>query len=615
MPIKTNQKNSVDSVNNKTGDVVLNASDVGALPIDTKIPTKTSELENDTLVAKEEGKSLIADNEIERLAAVTNYDDTALSGRVTTIENEIPSFATQSYVTKAIANADHLLKEIVEEVPGAETAKENVIYMHKVIDATGNDKYKEYLLINGEVVCIGDTSVDLTDYATNAAVAEVEAKIPTKVSSLSDASNYETVAEATKLTPLTGRGIYINETNKGREISISNIMEEANSYPLAKFYNSGEYFALNNSDAPIGANYPLFLKTMKANNDYIYQDLHDIDGKHWYRFFKTDSWTDWTNITIPADAKFTDSGAKIEDRTISSEKTWSSAYINEMYEDAKNKTHTHENKTVIDGITSTKVSDWDAAKTHADSAHAPSNAQENVLETVKVNGTALTPSNKVVNIDLSDYAKKTDIPTTLPANGGNADMVNNHTIKSDVPENAKFTDTWRDVVDNLSSTRTDASLSANQGRILGAKLPFALGIDNDGNYGYYKAGADTVTPFKTGGKYKIISLGDVDGTTDITNTRSITGSSGNMTFHNNILIDDEEVVSIVKGGSFNCAIISQKTKYGFATATGGHTDIYNVYAEVNNNNQVLVHIIEKSTITVKPNYKYIYELTLLFVEK
>ena len=62
------------------------------------------------------------------------------------------------------------------------------------------------------------------------------------------------------------------------------------------------------------------------------------------------------------------------------------------------------------------------------------------------------------------------------------------------------TDTWRDVVDNLSSTRTDASLSANQGRILGAKLPFALGIDADGNYGYYKVGADTVTPFKTGDK-------------------------------------------------------------------------------------------------------------------
>ncbi len=39
------------------------------------------------------------------------------------------------------------------------------------------------------------------------------------------------------------------------------------------------------------------------------------------------------------------------------------------------------------------------------------------------------------------FAMKTDIPTTLPANGGNADTVNNHTVASDVPANAKFTDT------------------------------------------------------------------------------------------------------------------------------------------------------------------------------
>lgn len=49
-------------------------------------------------------------------------------------------------------------------------------------------------------------------------------------------------------------------------------------------------------------------------------------------------------------------------------------------------------------ITSTERANWNSAKTHADSAHAPSNAQANVIETVKVNGTALTPSSKSVNI-------------------------------------------------------------------------------------------------------------------------------------------------------------------------------------------------------------------------
>lgn len=39
MPIRTNQKNSVNSVNNKTGDIMLNASDVGALAADANIIT------------------------------------------------------------------------------------------------------------------------------------------------------------------------------------------------------------------------------------------------------------------------------------------------------------------------------------------------------------------------------------------------------------------------------------------------------------------------------------------------------------------------------------------------------------------------------------------------
>ena len=47
--------------------------------------------------------------------------------------------------------------------------------------------------------------------------------------------------------------------------------------------------------------------------------------------------------------------------------------------------------------------------------------------------------------DLSEYAKKTDIPTELPANGGNADTVNGHTVNADVPENAVFTDTIPDL--------------------------------------------------------------------------------------------------------------------------------------------------------------------------
>ena len=50
----------------------------------------------------------------------------------------------------------------------------------------------------------------------------------------------------------------------------------------------------------------------------------------------------------------------------------------------------------------------------------------------------------------------------------NASTVNGHTVNANVPSNAKFTDTntWRPIHDNLTSTSTSESLSANQGRVL-----------------------------------------------------------------------------------------------------------------------------------------------------
>ena len=62
--------------------------------------------------------------------------------------------------------------------------------------------------------------------------------------------------------------------------------------------------------------------------------------------------------------------------------------------------HSHANKTVLDGVTSTKVSNWDAAYTHSQAAHAPSNAQSNVIEEIKVNGEAQIISSKEVDIDV-----------------------------------------------------------------------------------------------------------------------------------------------------------------------------------------------------------------------
>ena len=49
-----------------------------------------------------------------------------------------------------------------------------------------------------------------------------------------------------------------------------------------------------------------------------------------------------------------------------------------------------------------------------------------------------------IDAEIGNKANKTEIPTELPANGGNSATVNGHTVKSDVPENAVFTDTVYD---------------------------------------------------------------------------------------------------------------------------------------------------------------------------
>ena len=49
-------------------------------------------------------------------------------------------------------------------------------------------------------------------------------------------------------------------------------------------------------------------------------------------------------------------------------------------------------------------------------------AQVNTIETVQVNGTALTPTSKAVNIDLSDYIKGSDVASALVYKGSVADF-------------------------------------------------------------------------------------------------------------------------------------------------------------------------------------------------
>lgn len=94
---------------------------------------------------------------------------------------------------------------------------------------------------------------------------------------------------------------------------------------------------------------------------------------------------------------------------------------------------------VTNDLTDALKANYDAAYTHSKAPHAPSGAQVNVIETVKVNGVAQAVVSKAVDIrvptavsslsDAGDYAKKTDLANVYIYQGSVADT-------SDLPATA-----------------------------------------------------------------------------------------------------------------------------------------------------------------------------------
>lgn len=88
-------------------------------------------------------------------------------------------------------------------------------------------------------------------------------------------------------------------------------------------------------------------------------------------------------------------------------------------------------KSIALGETASTAYRGDRGKTaydHSQTAHAPANAEANVQSDWNES-------------DTGSDAYIRNKPTSLPANGGNADTVGGHTVAVDVPANAKFTDT------------------------------------------------------------------------------------------------------------------------------------------------------------------------------
>lgn len=287
-------KNYVDTELDKKA----NTSDIPSLDgyvTDEELTAKgylTSHQDISGKVDKVKGKSLIDDTEIERLKSVKNYDDTEIKTelvkkanstdiptKVSGLQNDsnyqtdtdvtttLTPYATKTYVGEQISNADHLKHEIVTEVPKPETADKNTIYMLKIESVTGNDKYREYLLIDGTVQCVGDTSVDLTDYAKT---IDVDKKLNNK------ADKTEIPIVPTNISEFTNDAGYLTEHQ-----DISNLVVKEEGKGLSSNdYTSEEKTKLGGVSTSQGRNlisYPYYNGTSYESNGVTYT-VNEVDG-------------------------------------------------------------------------------------------------------------------------------------------------------------------------------------------------------------------------------------------------------------------------------------------------------------------------------------------------
>ena len=489
---------SVDE--NKNVDITVPSIDGLAKTED--IPTKVSELTNDSgyltehqdisgKVDKVDGKSLIADTEIERLASVDNYDDTQVKTQIQAVANGLMDSVGYSADYKTIdIIAKNGVKKSVNVAPIISHAS---ITELSDVDTT-NKATGKALVYNATTSKHEYADVSGTD-------EKVKMDASTDAKYLGELLDNITIANENgelKVKKLDGQDVTITEINYLKGLTM-NVMDLVNMFsnggvkiintPVATY---AELLTIDKSSFIDGISYLVYVLADENYDNAKTTYLVDKVSETPTYFGFADSHRDFTTNPIDLATEITgklgisnmDSDAikalftvddtyKTETATNNAFSTHGAkALYDELLLAIGNKANSsdltaHKNDTDIHVSTEDRTN-WNSAKIHADSAHAPSNAQANVIETVKVNGTALTPSSKAVNVtvpttvaqltDSSSYAKKTDIPTTLPANGGNANTVNNHTVESDVPVDAKFTDT---VYDDTEVKGSIAELSSN----------------------------------------------------------------------------------------------------------------------------------------------------------
>ena len=196
----TAEKNKLANLENYDDTEVRNLintkQDKGDYALKSEIPTKTSDLINDSDFVEDSSyvhtDNNYTTNEKTKLASLNNYDDTEIKEDITDLETtkadktEIPDVSnfitntvdnlvnyykksetyTQAEVNSLISTLSGLKLEVVQTLPTEDISTSTIYLVPKTTAETG-DVYDEYIYVSNNWEHIGSTTADLTGYVKN----------------------------------------------------------------------------------------------------------------------------------------------------------------------------------------------------------------------------------------------------------------------------------------------------------------------------------------------------------------------------------------------------------------------------------------------------------------
>lgn len=235
-----------------------------------------------------------------------------------------------------------------------------------------------------EVWIFTDDEVYTTNEKTKLAGIEAGAEVnPTKLSELTNDVNFIT----NSVNNLTN---YYTKTNTYTKTEVNDLVSAITTMNVAVVT------ALPTTGMKATTIYLVPKATSQTNNAY---DEYLYVNSKWEKI--GDTTIDLSNYAKKSELATVATSGSYND--LSNKPTLATVATSGSYNDLKNKPTI---PTVTNDLTDSLKSHYDTAYTHSQSAHAPSNAQANVLEGVQVNGVNQTITNKKVNITVPTAVTK-----------------------------------------------------------------------------------------------------------------------------------------------------------------------------------------------------------------